>query len=865
MPRALVIVESPTKARTIRKYLGEDYTVEASMGHVRDLPSSAAEVPEEIKGKSWARLAVDLESGYRPVYVVPQEKKKIVSALRKALKGADALYLATDEDREGESIGWHLVQLLKPKVPTYRLVFHEITKPAIIKALENPRQLDEQLVQAQEARRVLDRLVGYVVSPLLWKKIAPRLSAGRVQSVAVRLLVIRERERIAFMPGAWWNLKANLAADGKTFDAQLTSVAGRTVATGRDFDENTGKIRAERPVLLLDEDAACGLRDRIADTVPQVAKVDRKIQVRQPYPPFTTSTLQQEANRKLGMSARETMRVAQKLYENGHITYMRTDSVTLSDQACDAVRAMIARRYGADQVNPVVRRFANKTKGAQEAHEAIRPAGTEMATGQELGLSGRETKLYDLIWKRTVSTQMIDAKVALTSAFIETKDPKNGDVITFRASGREIVEPGFFRAYVEGTDDPDGVLDDKDQPLPRLEPGKLAPFEAIDASGHVTRPPTRYTEATLVKSLENKGIGRPSTYASIIDTIQRRGYVRSVGRQLLPTFTAMAVTKLLEHTFGNVVDVEFTASMETWLDGIAVGGDATEYLDVFYREELLRGIAQGEEIDPRKVCTISNKRIEPFRVRIGRYGPFIECESVDGEKGRSISLPDDVAPADVDVKYIEALKERAARGEASLGSDPATGMPVYVREGRFGPYVQLGEVSDETPKPQRASLPPKLAVTDVSLASALAILALPRGVGPHPEDGVMVNAGIGRYGPYVVHDKTFASLKATDDVLTVGLERALELLAEKAAKSKKPEALRELGKHPEDGEPVRLMAGRYGPYVKHNRVNASLPEGVTAETLSLDQAVELLAARASRKKTGRKGSGGRRRSARSSG
>jgi DNA topoisomerase-1 len=864
MVRALVIVESPTKARTIRKYLGSDYTVEASMGHVRDLPSSAAEVPEEIKGKSWARLAVDLESGYRPVYVVPQEKKKIVSGLRKALKGADALYIATDEDREGESIGWHLVQLLKPKVPIYRLVFHEITKSAILKAIENPRELDAQLVQAQEARRVLDRLVGYVVSPLLWKKIAPRLSAGRVQSVAVRLLVIRERERIAFMSGAWWNLKATLSADGKAFDAQLTSVGGRTVATGRDFDENTGAIRPERQVLLLDEESARGLRDRIAETVPQVAKIDRKAQVRQPYPPFTTSTLQQEANRKLGMSARETMRVAQKLYENGHITYMRTDSVTLSDQACAAVRAMIVRRYGADQVNAVVRRFINKTKGAQEAHEAIRPAGTEMGTAQELKLSGREAKLYDLIWKRTVSTQMIDAKVALTSALIETKDPLNGDVVVFRASGREIIEPGFFRAYVEGTDDPDGVLDDKDQPLPRLAPGTSAPIQGIDALGHMTRPPSRYTEATLVKSLENKGIGRPSTYASIIDTIQRRGYVRSVGRQLLPTFTAMAVTKLLEHTLGNIVDVEFTASMETWLDGIAVGGDATEFLDKFYREELLRGIAQGEQIDPRSVCTITNKRIEPFRVRIGRYGPFIECEGADGEKGRSISLPEDVAPADVDVKFIESLRDKAERGEAPLGSDPKTGLSVYVREGRFGPYVQLGAVSDEAPKPQRASLPPKLAVGEVTLESALAILALPRPVGPHPEDGVIVNAGIGRYGPYVVHEKIFASLKATDDVLTVNLERALELLAEKAAKSRKPEALRELGKHPDDGEPVRLMAGRYGPYVKHNRVNASLPEGATPETLSLDQAVDLLAARASRKKTGRK-RGGKRGNARSPG
>ena len=860
MPHALVIVESPTKARTIRKYLGEGYTVEASMGHVRDLPSSAAEVPEDIKGKSWARLAVNLEEGFQPVYVVPQDKKKIVSSLRKALKGADALYLATDEDREGESIGWHLVQVLKPKVPTYRLVFHEITKSAILKAIDNPRTLDDNLVQAQEARRVLDRLVGYVVSPLLWKKIAPRLSAGRVQSVAVRLLVMRERERIAFVSGSWWNLKANLTADGKNFDAQLSTIGGKSIASARDFDESTGQVRADRKVMLLDEEYAQGLRSRIENSVPQVGKVDRRVQTRQPYPPFTTSTLQQEANRKLGMSARETMRVAQKLYENGHITYMRTDSVSLSEEACTAVRNMISRRYGADQVNPKVRRFANKTKGAQEAHEAIRPAGTEMATAQDLKLTGRESKLYELIWKRTVSTQMIDAKVAITSAIIEVKDPKTGDIVAFRASGREIVEAGFFRAYVEGTDDPDGVLDDKDQPLPRLEVGKKVPINALEALGHVTRPPTRFTEATLVKALENKGIGRPSTYASIIDTIQRRGYVRGVGRQLLPTFTAMAVTKLLEHTLGNVVDVEFTASMEAWLDGIAEGGGAREYLDAFYRDELQRGVAQGQEIDPRKICTVTNPRIEPYQVRIGRYGPFVECASSDGSKSRSLSLPEDVAPADVDVSFIEGLREKAERGEAPLGNDPETGLSVYVREGRFGPYVQLGEVTDEQPKPRRTSLPPKLDVEKVDLAVALQVLSLPRFVGEHPEDGAKINAGIGRYGPYVVHNKTFASLKAADDVLTVDLPRALELLAEKAAKAKKPEALREMGNHPEDGEPIRLMAGRYGPYVKHNRTNASLTEGITVENLTLAQAVELLAARAakgSRRKTStrRKSSG----------
>ena len=849
--RALVIVESPTKARTIRKFLGDNFTVEASMGHVRDLPSSAAEIPASVKDKSWARLAVDVDNGFKPVYVVPADKSKVVKELKKALKTAEVLYVATDEDREGESIGWHLLELLKPKIPTHRMVFHEITKDAIHAALQNPRAVDEQLVQAQEARRILDRLVGYTVSPLLWKKVRPRLSAGRVQSVAVRLLVMRERERMAFVAGTWWDLKATAekAADQQTarFDAQLVSLGGTHVAAGRDFDENTGQLKPGRNVILLDEAAATGLKDRLTGRALTIASVDRKVQDRSPYPPFTTSTLQQEANRKLGFTARTTMQVAQRLYENGHITYMRTDSVHLSGQAIGSSRAMIERRYGAEYLSPRPRNYTTKAKGAQEAHEAIRPAGTRMATAQELGLGGPEARLYDLIWKRTVATQMANAKVALTSVRLTVEDPESGQTVEFRASGRQVVFPGFFRAYVEGTDDPEQVLDDRDQPLPALEEGEQITLAALDALSHETRPPSRYTEATLVKALETQGIGRPSTYASIIDTIQQRGYVKTMARQLVPTFTAMAVTRLLEETLGKVVDIEFTASMESWLDAIAEGKDAEQYLERFYKDELLDPVTRGEEqIDPRTVCTLDSDRFGPYRVRIGRYGPFVEYD-VDGEeKPKSFSLPEDTAPADVDQAFIDELRVKAEKGDAPLGDDPETGEPVYVRTGRFGPYIQLGEQTDDNKKPKRSSLPPKMEVGDVTLDVALALLALPRPLGTHPEDGEEIAAGIGRYGPYVKHKRTYASLKPTDDVLTVDLPRALELIAEKAKRGRKAEPLRELGEHPDGGQVV-ILDGRYGPYAKHGRINASLPKDTKVEDVTMEQAVALLAARAAKK------------------
>ena len=846
LQKALVIVESPTKAKTIRRYLGERFTVEASMGHVRDLPSSAADLPTAARGQPWARLAVDVDNGFQPLYVVPGEKKKIVAELKKALKDKDVLYLATDEDREGEAIGWHLVQLLKPKVPTHRLVFHEITEAAIQKAINSPRELNTHVVQAQEARRVLDRLVGYEISPLLWKKVAPGLSAGRVQSVAVRLLVLRERERQRFVTSTWWDLRAKLTADQKTFDSNLVSVSGTPIATGRSFDETTGALKNADQVRLLTETTAEALQARLEGQPFRVADVERKVQTRRPYPPFTTSTLQQEANRKYGYGANRTMQIAQRLYENGHITYMRTDSVNLAEEAINAIRSMVDRRYGAELVAPKPRRFSTKAKGAQEAHEAIRPAGTHMSTAAELGLGGDEAKLYDLIWKRTVSTQMADAKIALTTAKLEVTDPESKEVLVFRASGREVVFAGFFRAYVEGTDDPDAVLEDKDQPLPSLEVGQAVDCKTLDAVSHTTRPPARFSVATLVKALETEGIGRPSTYASIIDTIQRRGYVREERKQLIPTFTALAVTQLLEETLGEVIELDFTASMEAWLDEVALGKDAKQYLAAFYHDQLLSCIEQGKEIDPRSVCTLQNERIKPYRIRVGKFGPFIEYDVEGEEKARIVNMPDDVAPADVNLEFIEQLKLDAKRADEPIGTDPATGLAVFVRKGRFGPYVQLGEQQEGGDKPKRSSLMPGMEMADVTLEIALQLLSLPREVGTHPEDKAPILANIGRYGPYVQHNRTFASVKAPESILDISLERALELIAARAQATKKAAPLRELGPHPEDQEPVVVMDGRYGPYVKHKRTNATLPEGVTVESVTLEKAVELIAEKAKR-------------------
>ncbi|MEX2287092.1 MAG: type I DNA topoisomerase, partial [Planctomycetaceae bacterium] len=758
-------------------------------------------------------------------------------------KDAAELILATDEDREGESIGWHLSQLLEPKVPVKRMVFSEITKQAIREAIDNPRQLDENLVAAQETRRVLDRLYGYTLSPLLWKKIARGLSAGRVQSVAVRLLVQRELERLAFRSALYWDLKSQLKPSGHaSFAAQLQSVGGKKIATGKDFDEATGRLKEDADVLLLAEADARALADRLKGVPWRVAKIESRAQKRNPYAPFTTSTLQQEANRKLGLTARDTMRVAQRLYEDGNITYMRTDSVHLSDEAIKASRRLVEDRYGSEYLSPEPRQFTTKARNAQEAHEAIRPAGEEMKTAEELGLAGREADLYALIWKRTIASQMAEARLTFQTATISAED------VEFRATGRHVDFPGFFRAYVEGVDDPEAALDDQEAALPPLTEGQLLELERLEALAHETKPPARYTEATLVRTLEAEGIGRPSTYASIIGTVQDRGYVRKSGNQLIPTFTALAVTRLLEQYFPRLVDLGFTAGMEQTLDDIAAGqAERLPYLNQFYagRDGLDEQVKSKEEtIDPRAACTLRLVGIDSD-IRVGRYGPYFEKQ----ENGETVtaSIPDDVAPGDISNEIAEKLIHEKQKGPQSLGMHPDEGLPVYVKAGPFGPYVQLGDPTEEVPKPKRVGIPKNISSDSLTLETAIALLGLPRKLGNHPETGHVVNAGVGRFGPYVKHEKTFKSIgkdgsyspAGSDkvyDVLNIDLDTAVELL--KQARSRTgPTVLKELGPHPDDGEAVAIIDGRYGPYLKHGAVNAPIPKDREIESIRLDEAV----------------------------
>ncbi|MDZ7952351.1 type I DNA topoisomerase [Nostoc sp. DedQUE09] len=853
----LVIVESPTKARTIRNYLPAGYRVEASMGHVRDLPQSASEIPAAVKGESWAQLGVNVDADFEPVYVVPKDKKKIVTQLKDALKDVDELILATDEDREGESISWHLYQLLKPKVPTKRMVFHEITQEAIKKALKDCRNIDEQLVRAQETRRILDRLVGYTLSPLLWKKIAWGLSAGRVQSVAVRLLVTRERQRRAFHEGTYWDLKASLSKEKTPFAAQLVTLAGTKIANGSDFDATTGEITAGRNVLLLNEEQAVALKERLTGKTWNVNDIEERPVTRKPSPPFTTSTLQQESNRKLRLSARDTMRVAQNLYEQGYITYMRTDSVHLSDQAIAAARSCVEKLYGQQYLSPQPRQYTTKSKGAQEAHEAIRPAGSTFRTPQETGLGGRELAVYDLIWKRTVACQMADSRQTQITVQLQVEDAG------FRSSGKRIEFPGYLRAYVEGSDDPEAALEDQEVILPNLKVGDHPNCTELEAVGHETQPPARYTEATLVKTLESEGIGRPSTYASIIGTIIDKGYAHLVTNALIPTFTAFAVTDLLEKYFPDVVDPSFTSKMEQTLDDIATGeAKWLPYLQKFYLgdkglETLVK--EQESQIDATKARTVELENLDA-KVRIGKYGPYIEVEN--GEGVITASIPKDLTPADLDPKQVEVLLRQKITGPDQVGRHPETGEPIYVKIGAYGPYVQLGDKTDENPKPKQASLLKGVTPETVTLEMAVGLLALPRTLGVHPVTGGKIQASLGRFGPYVVHDqgkegKDYRSLKAADNVLAISLERALELLSEpkkgrSSTNSKSKAALRELGTHPEDGETINIYDGPYGPYIKHGKTNVSIPEGQTVEDITLAAALSLLAAKASTGKSTRK-------------
>jgi DNA topoisomerase-1 len=820
------------------------------MGHIRDLPRSAAEIPARAKGEAWARLGVNVDNDFEPLYVIPKERRDRVKMLKDMLAGVDELYLATDEDREGESIAWHLTEALKPKVPVHRMVFHEITKQAIEEAFANPRQLDERLVQAQEARRILDRLYGYEVSPVLWRKIQQGLSAGRVQSVAVRIVVERERERMAFTSAAYWSLEGTFAPSSdldSAFEATLLQVDEQRVATGKDFGADGAP---KQGVLVLDKSEATTLAEALLDTSFQVQSVEEKPYKRSPYPPFRTSTLQQEASRKLRFSSSRTMSVAQRLYENGHITYMRTDSTSLSDTAVAAARSQISKLYGQEYLSPKPRVYASKVKGAQEAHEAIRPAGDTFPTPEQIAASvgPDEARLYDLIWKRTIASQMADARGVSVSARIGAK-AGDGRSTVFGTSGRTITFPGFLRAYVQGSDDPDTELDDKESILPPLTEGDSLAVQRIEPTGHETRPPARYTEASLVQRLEELGVGRPSTYASIMSTIQDRGYVWKKGTALVPTFTAFGVVALLEKHFPQLVDYSFTASMEDDLDRIATGEEeSVPWLTAFYfgDDGLKHKVASRlDEIDPRAIGSIPigvDDSGNDVVARIGRYGPYVEI----GEERASI--PEDVAPDELTVEKAKELVETQNAGDKILGTDPETGLIVLGKTGRFGPYVQLGEAEEGgKEKPKRASLLKTMSLDELSLDNALKLLSLPRTVGTDP-DGIDIVALNGRYGPYLQRGTDRRSLENEEQLFTLTVDEALKLLAEPPRRrgQRASGPLKELGPDPVSGKPVTVRTGRFGPYVTDGEVNASLQQGDSPETIDIERAAKLLAARRER-------------------
>jgi DNA topoisomerase-1 len=857
-----VIVESPAKAKTIAGFLGAGYAVESSVGHIRDLPRSAKEVPAAYKEAPWAkRWGVDVDNDFKPLYVVPSEKKAQVTKLKGLLKDASEVYLATDEDREGESIAWHLLEVLSPRVPVRRMVFHEITQAAIEAAVSNWRDLDRKLVDAQEARRILDRLVGWDLSEVLWKKVMPGLSAGRVQSVATRLVVERERARMAFRSGGYWDLEGTFSAHDTRFGAAMVGLDGKRLATGKDFDSATGALSAAAAgsVALLDEAAATGLAERLTGAAFTVNSVEAKDWRQSPHPPFITSTLQQEASRKLRFGSARTMSLAQRLYERGYITYMRTDSVALSEQAISAARAEIAERYGADHLHDGPRTYSRKVKNAQEAHEAIRPAGDRFRRPEDVGrdadIGPDEARLYDLIWKRCVASQMADARGRRVSVRLGATS-SSGEEVTFAASGKTITFAGFLRAYVEGSDDPEADLEDRERVLPTLAQGESVDCAGLEAAGHATQPPARYTEASLVAELESRGIGRPSTFASVIATIIDRGYVWKKGSALVPSWMAFAVVRLLEEHFSHLVDYEFTARMEEDLDDIARGQrESVPWLRHFYfgngagdgaeaRAAGLRTMVEKSvpDIDARAINTIP-LGIAPdgteIVVRVGRYGPYLS-------RGEATApVPEGLAPDELTPEMAIILLEKGPEEGRELGTDPATGLIVSVRAGRFGPYVQLGEqVEGSKQKPKRASLFKTMQPETVTLDEAMLLLSLPRVVG-QDENGVDIVASPGRFGPYIKRGEDTRSLAGEDQLLTLTLEEALALLAQpKRGRGRAaPEPLAELGPRPDSGAAVKLLAGRYGPYVTDGTTNASLPKGADPTGFTLEAAIELLKAR----------------------
>ena len=836
----LVIVESPTKAKTIRKFLGKGYIVESCMGHIRDLPRSAKDIPAKFKKEKWSQLGVNVENNFDPIYCIPRDKEKVVKILRDKMAEASELYLATDEDREGESISWHLVEVLKPKIPTKRMVFHEITQEAIQKSLKETREIDFNLVRAQEARRILDRLVGYTISPLIWKKIAYGLSAGRVQSVAVRLIVEREHERIRFKKSSYWGLLAFLNKDGVEFESRLQAYKNTRIATGKDFDPLTGKLNEGKDFLVLDKKKSNDVLKEVEKGSFVVSEVEERPTTRKPAPPFITSTLQQESNRKLGLSSRETMQVAQKLYEQGFITYMRTDSTFLSQEAILAARKNIVHKYGKEFLPETPRSYAGKkAKGAQEAHEAIRPAGTEFVDPDATGLTGTQLKLYELIWKRTMASQMVDARQKQVSAKIQA-----GSAL-FAANGMTIEFSGFLRAYVEGSDDPEAELMEREVRLPALKVRENVKLNKLEPTSHETKPPARFTEASLVQTMEKEGIGRPSTYASVIGTIIDRGYVRKNATALVPTFTAMVVSKLLSRYLPEYVDLGFTSGMEESLDHIADGDlDWEKYLkSIYFGQKGLKSQvdAQGEKIDPDEARTIRLEGLESYAFHVGRYGAYVTSQR-DGEKV-SASIPESESPADVTSVEVEKWIDQKINGADALGKDPKTGEPIYVLSGRYGPYVQLGDLTDENPKPKRASIPPGTDPALVTMAQAVDLLLLPKTLGLHPGTQKEIKAGLGRFGPFIVHEGDYRSIPKAESIFQIDLTRALELLNQPKKGRGKSSALKELGPHPKTEEVIQVYNGRYGPYVKCGKVSASLGEGITPEGVTLEQALELLAAK----------------------
>ncbi|MGW4692007.1 type I DNA topoisomerase [Kitasatospora cineracea] len=888
--KRLVIVESPAKAKTIKGYLGPGYIVEASVGHIRDLPGTAAEVPDEYTGEV-RRLGVDVDHDFAPIYVVNPDKKSQVSKLKSLLKESDELFLATDEDREGEAIAWHLQEVLKPKVPVHRMVFHEITKDAIQEAVRNPRHLNKRLVDAQETRRILDRLYGYEVSPVLWKKVMPKLSAGRVQSVATRLVVERERERIAFTSASYWDLVGTFgtgrtsadAANPESFGARLVSVDGKRVATGRDFGPD-GRLKSAATTLHLDEQAARALAAALQQTAFSVRSVESKPYRRSPYAPFRTTTLQQEASRKLGFGAKRTMQVAQKLYENGFITYMRTDSTTLSETAVTAARAQVTQLYGADYLPSAPRTYASKVKNAQEAHEAIRPSGDRFRTPAETGLSGDDFRLYELIWMRTVASQMKDAVGQSVTVRVGGRSADGRDA-EFSASGKIITFHGFLKAYVEGADDPNAELDDRERRLPQVAEGDPLAAEKLTPEGHATKPPARYTEASLVKELEDREIGRPSTYASIIDTIINRKYVFKKGTALVPSFLSFAVVNLLEKHFGRLVDYDFTARMEDDLDRIAAGqAESVPWLKRFYfGEGESNGAAVGGAADAgngdgdhlgglKELVTdlgaIDAREISSFPVgdgivlRVGRYGPYVERPSaVEGEPGQRADVPEEMPPDELTVELAEELFNKPS-GERELGTDPVSGNPLVAKGGRFGPYVTevLPEGTPKTGKnavkPRTASLFKSMDLDTVTLEDALKLLSLPRVVGTDAE-GNEITAQNGRYGPYLKRGTDSRSLTSEDQLLSITLDEALAIYAQPKARGRAAAAppLKELGNDPVSEKPVVVKDGRFGPYVTDGETNATLRKDDEVETITPERAFELLAEKRARgpvKKTAKK-------------